>query len=131
MLSNTLSKTTQIGEVLRNHLEADMMHDALRSDVLASIAARNPAYGLSSDDVKADMEQHIEHFSDMVETNSVLTNGTDVDAVVEALRALGATVATGRFRADMDVELINDGPVTLPLRIAPPLSGAGPLKPTQ
>jgi D-aminoacyl-tRNA deacylase len=36
-----------------------------------------------------------------------------VDAVVEALRGLGATVATGRFRADMRVELVNDGPVTL------------------
>jgi D-aminoacyl-tRNA deacylase len=36
-----------------------------------------------------------------------------VDAVVEALRHLGATVATGRFRADMLVELVNDGPVTL------------------
>ena len=36
-----------------------------------------------------------------------------VDAVVAALRDLGATVATGRFRAMMHVELENDGPVTL------------------
>ena len=36
-----------------------------------------------------------------------------VDAVVAALRALGATVATGRFRTEMQVELVNDGPVTL------------------
>ena len=36
-----------------------------------------------------------------------------VDAVVDALRELGATVATGRFRAHMHVELENDGPVTL------------------
>jgi len=36
-----------------------------------------------------------------------------VDAVVEALRDLGGTVATGRFRADMQVVLVNDGPVTL------------------
>ena len=36
-----------------------------------------------------------------------------VDAVVERLRSLGATVATGRFRTDMAVELVNDGPVTL------------------
>jgi len=40
-----------------------------------------------------------------------------VDAVVGALRAQGATVATGRFRADMQVELVNDGPVTLNLEI--------------
>jgi D-tyrosyl-tRNA(Tyr) deacylase len=36
-----------------------------------------------------------------------------VDAVAVALRALGATVATGRFGAHMQVELENDGPVTL------------------
>lgn len=36
-----------------------------------------------------------------------------VDAVVARLRELGATVATGRFRADMAVELVNDGPVTV------------------
>ena len=36
-----------------------------------------------------------------------------VEEVVAALRALGATVATGKFRAEMVVELANDGPVTL------------------
>lgn len=36
-----------------------------------------------------------------------------VDAVAEELRALGATVATGVFGADMAVDLVNDGPVTL------------------
>lgn len=36
-----------------------------------------------------------------------------VETVVEALRAAGAVVATGRFRTDMAVELVNDGPITL------------------
>jgi len=36
-----------------------------------------------------------------------------VDAVVEALRARGVEVATGRFGAMMAVSLVNDGPVTL------------------
>jgi len=35
------------------------------------------------------------------------------DSFVESLRALGAKVETGEFRAMMDVELVNDGPVTL------------------
>ncbi|MDD2213814.1 MAG: D-aminoacyl-tRNA deacylase [Oscillospiraceae bacterium] len=33
--------------------------------------------------------------------------------LVDCLRALGLTVATGKFGADMQVSLINDGPVTL------------------
>ena len=32
---------------------------------------------------------------------------------VNNLRTLGIPVATGRFGADMQVELVNDGPVTL------------------
>jgi len=36
-----------------------------------------------------------------------------VDAVVSALRDLGATVETGVFGANMKVALINDGPVTI------------------
>ncbi|WP_130011285.1 D-aminoacyl-tRNA deacylase [Serinicoccus sediminis] len=36
-----------------------------------------------------------------------------VDAVVEALRQRGIEVATGRFGAMMEVELVNDGPFTL------------------
>lgn len=40
-----------------------------------------------------------------------------VDMVVGALTELGATVATGRFQADMEVELVNDGPVTLSVEI--------------
>jgi D-tyrosyl-tRNA(Tyr) deacylase len=36
-----------------------------------------------------------------------------VDDVVAALRERGIEVATGRFGADMAVELVNDGPVTL------------------
>jgi len=40
-----------------------------------------------------------------------------VDAVVARLRTLGCTVATGRFRTEMHVELVNDGPVTLTLEL--------------
>ena len=36
-----------------------------------------------------------------------------VQAVVDGLRARGLTVGTGIFGADMQVELINDGPVTI------------------
>jgi D-aminoacyl-tRNA deacylase len=36
-----------------------------------------------------------------------------VERVVAGLRRLGASVATGRFRAEMQVTLTNDGPVTV------------------
>jgi D-tyrosyl-tRNA(Tyr) deacylase len=40
-----------------------------------------------------------------------------VDAFVAALRDLGARVETGVFGADMRVELVNDGPVTVLLEV--------------
>ena len=40
-----------------------------------------------------------------------------VDAVVGALRGLGAQVETGRFGAEMLVALVNDGPVTLVVEV--------------
>ena len=35
------------------------------------------------------------------------------EAFIDAVKALGVPVATGRFGADMQVELVNDGPVTV------------------
>ncbi|HXF21973.1 MAG TPA: D-aminoacyl-tRNA deacylase [Streptosporangiaceae bacterium] len=40
-----------------------------------------------------------------------------VDAVVTALRGLGARVETGIFGAHMQVSLVNDGPVTIILEL--------------
>lgn len=39
------------------------------------------------------------------------------DAVLAAARARHPDVQAGEFGADMQVELVNDGPVTIPLRI--------------
>jgi len=41
------------------------------------------------------------------------------DYVVAQARKAHPEVATGQFAADMQVHLINDGPVTIPLRIPP------------
>ena len=45
-----------------------------------------------------------------------------VSAFADALRALGASVQTGVFGADMSVALVNDGPVTLILETESPAS---------
>ena len=40
-----------------------------------------------------------------------------VTKVIDELRRLGAQVQTGRFRTDMKVALINDGPVTVTIEV--------------
>ena len=39
------------------------------------------------------------------------------DCLVDKARAAHPVVQTGRFAADMKVQLVNDGPVTIPLRV--------------
>lgn len=51
---------------LRNQTDADMMHDALRSDVLAAILARSSQ---ERQDVKSDFEEHAKRFRDNVAQN--------------------------------------------------------------
>ncbi len=41
------------------------------------------------------------------------------DYAVAQARKLHPEVATGQFAADMQVHLVNDGPVTIPMRMAP------------
>ena len=41
------------------------------------------------------------------------------DYFVQQSRVLHSVVQTGVFAADMQVELVNDGPVTIPMRVAP------------
>ena len=41
------------------------------------------------------------------------------DYFVNQARAAHTTVQTGIFAADMQVELVNDGPVTIPMRVPP------------
>jgi D-tyrosyl-tRNA(Tyr) deacylase len=48
-----------------------------------------------------------------------------VEALVAALRARGVPVATGVFRAEMEVELVNDGPVTFVWDDSPPDQPSG------
>ena len=44
---------------------------------------------------------------------------TFAERFVAAARAAHSQVATGEFGADMQVALVNDGPVTIPLRVVP------------
>nr|WP_250207825.1 D-aminoacyl-tRNA deacylase [Curvibacter sp. CHRR-16] len=42
------------------------------------------------------------------------------DYVVQQAAGRHSVVASGQFAADMQVELVNDGPITIPMRVAPP-----------
>src|SRR5918999_680925 len=64
-----LATVVRTGGALRNHLEGDMMHDALRADVLAALLAESPSEWKS---VNAGRADHSRHFREMIEANNEL-----------------------------------------------------------
>nr|WP_178131305.1 methyl-accepting chemotaxis protein [Pseudomonas sp. C1C7] len=54
---------------LRNHLEADMMHDALRADVLSAMLVGLDKSTSSKADVRGSLEEHAAHFRQMLGDN--------------------------------------------------------------
>ncbi|MEQ1520026.1 MAG: methyl-accepting chemotaxis protein [Aestuariivirga sp.] len=61
-LGEGLDSSARSAVVLRNHLHADMMHDALRADVLSSFASADPALGIKIEEVQADLAEHAGNF---------------------------------------------------------------------
>ncbi len=72
-------------DVLRNHMQADMMHDALRSDVLAAILSANARMNIDLKAVKADLDEHEASFREAIETNKSLSSGTNVKTVIDGV----------------------------------------------
>ena len=70
---------------LRNHLEADMMHDALRADVLAALRAAANNDATARAEVTADLKAHIDKFETNIEKNSALPLPTEVKAAIAAI----------------------------------------------
>ena len=71
-LSGSLVRTGVQSSALRNHMQADMMHDALRGDVLAAILAGGS--GSEEDRAKArtDLKEHVATFKNAIAANQSL-----------------------------------------------------------
>jgi methyl-accepting chemotaxis protein len=74
-------------ESLRHHMQADMMHDALRADVLSAMLAKNPDAGVRILDVKADLAEHIASFKVAITANQTLVTDPEAKDAVSKLQA--------------------------------------------
>ncbi|MCW0980641.1 methyl-accepting chemotaxis protein [Agrobacterium sp. BT-220-3] len=84
-LNRNSAEVSRSAEILHNHMRADMMHDALRSDVLAAILSTNDTMGLSFDAVKADLAEHEATFLEAIKENAALSEGTEAKAVIDSV----------------------------------------------
>lgn len=67
-----MENNTITASALRNHLEADMMHDALRADVLAALQAAQEDRPGQREAVQADLAEHVEMFHSSLAANQAL-----------------------------------------------------------
>ncbi|MDL2402625.1 methyl-accepting chemotaxis protein [Rhizobium mayense] len=82
ILSGNNAEVARSAQVLRNHMQADMMHDALRADVLAALLASNPAAGVAADAVKTDLAEHEASFREMIAANKALATDATMQRVL-------------------------------------------------
>ncbi|QQS09884.1 MAG: methyl-accepting chemotaxis protein [Phycisphaerales bacterium] len=93
---------------LRNHMEGDMMHDAIRSDVLAAMLAASPEDAASA---KESLDEHASNFRRLLAENRELQLSGDVGAeltkaapllesYIDAAEGVVSLASTERARAE-------------------------------
>jgi methyl-accepting chemotaxis protein len=101
---------------LRNHLESDMMHDALRSDVLTALRAARDANKDDMAQAKADLADHSQNFRERIAGNKGLALNADVRAAISEVEPkLDAYIAS----ADALIALAEKDSATAEAQYAP------------
>ncbi len=80
--SAALGEMTVKLAALRNHLESDMMHDALRADVLAALHAGSKGQLDEAPTIKTDLADHVATFRGNIEASAKLQLPADIKAAL-------------------------------------------------
>ncbi len=92
-LGAALTSAIGSGNILRTHMDADMMHDALRADVLMALRASDPSNGVSMEQVRGDLADHTKTFRDDIAANKAQAETPAVRSALQAVDApLGAYI---------------------------------------
>lgn len=103
-LNRALEDTTVAISAVRNHMGADMMHDALRADVLSAIQAGSWGDAQSKETAKADLEEHVASFRGFIDANGALDLPDEIKAALADVNApLAAYVAMASEMVDQAV----------------------------
>jgi methyl-accepting chemotaxis protein len=98
-LSNQLVQSDRSASLLRNHLTADMMHDALRADVYAALLVASGRSDIKIEEVKADLAEHSALFRSSVAENRALAPSGEVSNALKSVE--GSLEAYERAAANL------------------------------
>lgn len=85
-LSNSLSYVTTKFTVLKNHLEADMMHDAIRADVISALYASKDSNPTNYQEAANDLKEHATELRARVESNAALPIPAEIRSALEQVK---------------------------------------------
>ena len=82
---NALRNQHEAASLLRTHVEADMMHDAVRSDVLAVLASADPATGIKREEAVADLDEHLKNFAELIAAEKAYQGSAKITELTDSL----------------------------------------------
>ena len=85
-LTAALHQSSTAARLLRSHMQADMMHDALRADVLSALHSSDPAMNLPLADVRKDMAEHQADFRKSIAASDQLAQDPQIRAALDELK---------------------------------------------
>ena len=104
------------GQALANHLSADMMHDALRSDVLTLLRAKSAA---EHEETAAELAAHADEFAEKLAANQELVRDPEVLAGLREIRpALEAYIGQANTLEQLTRTSLPAGEKALPQFVA-------------
>jgi methyl-accepting chemotaxis protein len=93
-LDSALTRAEESAKILQLHMHADMMHDALRADVMGAILSADPTLGVDLKAVRSDLAEHTQAFRDDIEQSRKLAGNARTQAALQAVEApLNAYIA--------------------------------------
>ncbi|WP_380878650.1 methyl-accepting chemotaxis protein [Sphingomonas sp. DBB INV C78] len=93
-----LDRLQTASELMRNHMNGDMMHDAVRSDVLAALAARDPASGIDLAASEKDLTEHLATLEEAMKRDQAYKDSPEVTEAAGGLATPMAAYAEAARR---------------------------------
>ena len=85
-MASAVSDNAVSMSALRNHMEADMMHDALRADVYSAMLVGLGKSTSSADEVRSSVEEHAAHFREVLGENLKLPVNPTIKSALEQIK---------------------------------------------
>lgn len=85
-LTGSLSQITTNFSGIRNHLEADMMHDAIRADVISALYASKNGNKTQYQEAENNLKGHSAELRGYLEANAALPLPADIEKAIEQVK---------------------------------------------